>query len=674
MDEKFVFVSYSHTEIAKVEMILRAMEREGITYWYDRNGENIDARKNWTDFINNKIKKSSMFLCFVSEDTTMSKEVQREIREALNRKGNNYAVLFIILGKVYLGDMDEDIYKYIKDHQIIVYEGMTDSFYHRLIGEKVFPDCVINEEKRKLYNKKPWRDRERFADLSSIDLESLCNNSYVYYSAFPEIKEGENFYRVKKDQISPFAVTLSCLDNQWCPQSFYTNKKFLSTGFLNEELLQEKKRIQKKELFASLLHNSQLIINRAYFWNGDVFSDWYKDSGDDADALKALLCNGTLTIYLYKEHSPCDMDKPSGFDIHKENMNAFIKFCKDCVPYCYRLDWENDTNNDYLIGKHLSAAFKNSCITMACNEGDLHDDALRLGLNESETKVYKNKWIKVRRAVLSLEEKGDSNFNRDKLYQNFVVKKGSKTPDCIISRTKQLSAEIKQVADHIYNKNLADFLGIKMLVPNDSPFYGYASAGTNIVFLDRKIKTDELLYAISDFDINFMSEKSIRLIENEITLSDIYKIRCLSSFKDYIKTTENSMSRAHLKEMNFHDLENVWIKYNELINEIVTQDIKGCKKEEIMSALSLIVRIGTLTVYIIYRKCGCNTYSVSGEMANHEVKITIDYKFCDIFSEDESIFVPSLRLFEGTANETVSLIKENLVKKLQNLNFKEETK
>lgn len=95
----YIFVSYSHTEREKVDIILRLMFRNGIRVWYDKG---LLAGENWENKIEEKLKNSRMFLCFLANGIEQRKVVLDEIRIAIKKNKNDerYKVVFVFLEKM----------------------------------------------------------------------------------------------------------------------------------------------------------------------------------------------------------------------------------------------------------------------------------------------------------------------------------------------------------------------------------------------------------------------------------------------------------------------------------------------------------------------------------------------------------------------------------------------
>ena len=79
--ESFIFVSYSHKDSEKVFPEIERLHNMGFRVWYD-NG--IKPGSNWTEEIENAIKKATLFIVFMSENAVNSRNVRNEINFAFD--------------------------------------------------------------------------------------------------------------------------------------------------------------------------------------------------------------------------------------------------------------------------------------------------------------------------------------------------------------------------------------------------------------------------------------------------------------------------------------------------------------------------------------------------------------------------------------------------------------
>lgn len=81
--EPFAFVSYAHSDAARVFPQLSYLNEEGYRLWYD---EGIDPGNEWPDEIARALVASSHFVVFVSNRAVQSRNVRNEINFALNKQ------------------------------------------------------------------------------------------------------------------------------------------------------------------------------------------------------------------------------------------------------------------------------------------------------------------------------------------------------------------------------------------------------------------------------------------------------------------------------------------------------------------------------------------------------------------------------------------------------------
>lgn len=91
-----VFISYSRKDTPIVEKIIATFEREGISYFIDRQG--IGGGMEFPAVLAKAIKQSNVFLFIASENSYASKFTQSEIVYAFNKKDKQQIIPYIIDG------------------------------------------------------------------------------------------------------------------------------------------------------------------------------------------------------------------------------------------------------------------------------------------------------------------------------------------------------------------------------------------------------------------------------------------------------------------------------------------------------------------------------------------------------------------------------------------------
>ena len=82
---RYIFVSYSHADSGRVLGIVAAMEKRGYRVWYD---EHIQAGKQWTAELADRIAGCEIFMPFISRAFADSEYCMQEVRHAKGEKRN----------------------------------------------------------------------------------------------------------------------------------------------------------------------------------------------------------------------------------------------------------------------------------------------------------------------------------------------------------------------------------------------------------------------------------------------------------------------------------------------------------------------------------------------------------------------------------------------------------
>lgn len=79
----FIFISYAHSDIDKVQPIINTLTANNFNVWYDKG---IEAGTEWPEFIAEKIIESSVIVAFISKSSLESHNCRREINFAIELK------------------------------------------------------------------------------------------------------------------------------------------------------------------------------------------------------------------------------------------------------------------------------------------------------------------------------------------------------------------------------------------------------------------------------------------------------------------------------------------------------------------------------------------------------------------------------------------------------------
>ena len=127
-NNKYYFLSYSRADYPRLEPIFYAMQRRGIRIWTDQQ---IPSGEDWDTMIARKIRKSSSFLMFISQNTFEKERKNSYVyKEYMQAKKHNKDIFFIIMGSINdakLSDSWAGFWVDVRQAQNISYDSITDS-------------------------------------------------------------------------------------------------------------------------------------------------------------------------------------------------------------------------------------------------------------------------------------------------------------------------------------------------------------------------------------------------------------------------------------------------------------------------------------------------------------------------------------------------------------------
>lgn len=80
-NDDFAFISYSHLDTKVVYPEIEMLKSVGYNIWFD---EGIEPGTEWPEEIGDALKRSSLFIVYISNNSIQSKNVRREINYALH--------------------------------------------------------------------------------------------------------------------------------------------------------------------------------------------------------------------------------------------------------------------------------------------------------------------------------------------------------------------------------------------------------------------------------------------------------------------------------------------------------------------------------------------------------------------------------------------------------------
>ena len=673
-EKPYVFISYPHTESAKVTRVLRLLHQNGIRFWYD---DGIQGAHEWKKTIDGYFQDSSMFVSFLSNGVEQRREVMREIEMAIQRYGTEgYPVLFIFLERmspqVFADAGYAEVATFIGRVQHLLYEGITEEFVQKLFGKDVFEDALVEDAFLKT-----WQQREQ-KDLASEIEEAFQDNPYIYETAFPELDEEKGFYKVRQNQVDPTASCLICLDNQWCPVEFYEEADFWNNGFLSEEISKKQSEYQVREIFRALLHHKQLIINRAFFYNSNVLRQWYEAENGNYEAFSGLLSDGSILVFLMQENAPYNREQKPGFVTNYYDIWGQV--CEKNRVYCLRMDWTDAATNRLKMEQLIFRRFQDFCLTMAENSHLLEDMGIAFQFDEKQKRDFNRIWREIQLHASVRDRDEQAVYTRERFYKKFLVKKGTDVSDCILDGEKEFVTALKEIVDFQYGLNLPEALGVQAIYPPQGHLKEFYRSTERLQKDTREISTDELLYAVSQFVPDFLAEEVVMPVSQSLELQDVYRLRCLPEWKKYIRAVTNGGKRARIQEIDFYDISFVWERYQKWMQAAMEQALAKGPADGILDwqkgegAVSVIFQLGNYEVTVVYhsrkKELDVKTTLTSVEeilpKQDHTVLLTVDYVCADVlrYRVEENPLLAQLRLFEGITKEKLSVVYGKLLKKL----------
>lgn len=373
---------------------------------------------------------------------------------------------------------------------------------------------------------------------------------------------------IRPEQLDPGAVIAQSLDNQWVPAGLA--REMIEQGRSLDEVAERRVTEVRAEYFRSLINASQVVINRAYFYNNDAINRDLREDGEAREAHRRLLASGAIVPFLLNERHPAEEPpshlhiRPAGFTAWQETLAGLR--AEDRV-HCVRMSWEDperDQENRDRTRTRLFQPFAEKVQGLTAKDIDIlaaqvgvdRRDADRFGERLGEVVAFSNS-LSVRRQPVV----------RNSLYEEFVTVPGTNVAEGRYDRDKPFATEIKQLLDLIYSVNLADALGRYPLTP-------VGSLRRVVLQEAREARATPGVVEDPEQLLTFLRRQTFAAVQdhltpaavNELELHDIWRLRQTPVWHDYVRAFGELTAAPEA----FHDsVGRVFDRYVRLNSEIL---------------------------------------------------------------------------------------------------------
>ncbi len=573
-NEPYIFISYSHSDRLSVEYILGYMIRAGIRFWYDNA---IEPGDDWKKTIDERLENSSRFLLFLSNVAHHRDEVIRELRYAAkkNRENPSYKIIVVVLEYVpinYIFGNDSELSEVFSRLQYLSvpkYGGITFEFLNVFLSRSLWSEDFRNLTQQ--------QNNSFMLRMGASDTQSLIDdrddvmkiNNYIYSYARPDECEinGIHFHKVKIGETDKNAVYPMCMDNQWCPPELISDENYVKYGFSSDIIRAKREIAQLNEIYRALLHNWQLIINRASVFNTDALISLYTDKGETGRAFCELMENGSIVVFLFREDSP--VDNLPEFDYDESAHSVWKRLCSEHSFYFIRLDWNSSENNKSETDIRLAAQFRNMLMCVADDANRLKMLCDVLNIPNEKRNSFRSVWKDIRMSIIfkNFENTVNNleNYNREDIYKTYITLDGTKVNEGILDRNKPFVTELKQVVDLCYSFNLPYAIGVRPVSNYDDELWNVMSAEINPDSNVRLLSVGELYCAVMTFVPDFIETDVCYPTNTMLDMSDLNEIRKMPQWHEYMQMVDSGRKRASLNEIDYSDIRKIWTSFHRLL-------------------------------------------------------------------------------------------------------------
>ena len=578
--DDYYFISYSRKDYEKVESIANVLMNNDFNIWFDKY---IPLETEWEDVLIEKILNCSKILLMVSKESIARPMVAKEISLA---KKYRKPIIPIFLDHTSLLRAKKEVRDFLTSQQQFMLPYLDHAHFEALkkalenaAGKDPFDsdDCVVRQ----------------------TDYE------YMYPAGNPQlntIDDGSAYYMAEPQDVSDGIVSVCELDNQWFPDNLASQLSDSLESQNRNAIFEERSKAQATELFKALIHSRQLLINRASFWNSDVFVSAYtKENSKERAALKELVNNGSLILALYKETTPyIEVREEERIQVAKKDVNQYNRFIRECIPYCLRQDWVSNTFNNMHSTELLAMRFTDFCMTIFTNKGQIEHWIQKYNIQDKE--AFYGRLREISAKVIQEQLTGTNYYyGRTAFYRDFVVKnyndkklQDQSILEAWIDPDKPYSAVLKRIADQKYCENFA--YAFRCYLKEGNQYYRVSDSlksDYSREFMKRSVSLGEIIFALEEFThCRSIPASCYKVGVSRLTFRNLCTLRRSGAWEKYIDAVESIRERAYKWSIDFSEIIKVTALYSDVFKE------SGVKEEY---SVSLRFGIGHNEITIIVK-------------------------------------------------------------------------
>lgn len=418
----------------------------------------------------------------------------------------------------------------------------------------------------------------------------------------PPRSEGNvEFIPLEGDDLEYVATVAQALDNQWVSRQLLT--RMLTSPRIQglADVESERYPVVRAEYIRALVTSKQVVVNRAYMYNTHVVRQDYLQPGASREAFKALLNEGAIVPYLYREPAPDE--QPGGFTAH-DAVTQWQQICQEVRMKCVRLSWDDRLNMERTGA--MAARFSAWIRTMdlIIDQGNFDVFMRDVGVPEARRVAFQERLIHVAREAANQGIK-----TREPFYKNFIVADGTEPVEGKYDPDKPFANEIKQLADLSYATNLPDALGRYALTPIDAlprtalqELRVIHGEGGNIIS-PEELKTLLQREAFSRI-AGIQGAEFLKSLAS-LTLGEVSDIRRTNEWYAYIREFETLLASPLEFETRLEGMYQRYVGLAGVLSRFVKED-KRRALEHWMPAVTLVINIGSAVLTAIWNPLGDN--------------------------------------------------------------------
>jgi hypothetical protein len=389
------------------------------------------------------------------------------------------------------------------------------------------------------------------------------------------------------------AVVPQCLDNQYVSDAVFAHLlKHRDHDYDTPDVHTMRKQAVQNEFIRSLVYSSQVVINRAAFWNNDFLHANCLPESPGFQSFCDLLDNQVIVPFLFNESSLSELPDKG---VRPNGKRAIHALLEKSGKIRYTRLASDDTANQKAT-REMAGKFWDGLARLRRLEdpernamaSELFQSALPNLHQSGGWKIFGDSLDAL--ALLAFEKRS---ISRTDVYEKFLVAAGRgqdavehgrfRNPD----HENPFVLQIKKLVDLIYNTNLPDRLNRHTFTPVGLPSRtalqdeaSLREEAQHLAVVDRLCEDDNFNQFIADSLVKHTQDAMSLPLLSDLSLADVLELRSTTEWAAFSKSQQDLLAVPTAYQTLFEPLQNNFAAFQGRISQWYYQKYERARTQK----------------------------------------------------------------------------------------------